>query len=146
MYQEQFTQEAGVYAAINPQTLNNSSATSGGIDMSLFKRAFFVVEIGTVTSTGSITAQLVESLNANLSGATNLAGNNTSQTGLSTSNKQVTFEARADQMTKRYLGLKLTEVNSQNVVVAVVALGVDAIHKPGSANNDGSVVGSNVVS
>ena len=146
MYQEQFTQETGVYAAINPQTLNNSNATSGGVDMSLFKRAFFVVEIGTVTSTGSITAQLVESANANLSSATNLAGNNTSQTGLTTSNKQATFEARADQMTKRYLGIKLTELNSQNVVVAAVALGVDSIHKPGSANNDASVVASNVVS
>jgi hypothetical protein len=146
MYQEQFTQETGVYAAISPQTLNNANVKSGGIDMSLFKRAFFVVEIGTVTSTGSITAQLVEDNNANLSAATNLAGSNTSQSGLSTSNKQATFEARADQMTKRYLGIKLTEVNSQNVVVAAVALGIDSIHKPGSANNDATVVASNVVS
>jgi hypothetical protein len=146
MYTEQITQRLGIYAAINPQTLNNSNATSGGVDMSLFHRALFIVEIGTVTGGGSITAQLVESVNANLSSATNLAGSNTSQSGLTTSNRQYTFEARADQMSKRYLGIKLTETGSQNVVVCAVAYGDEANHKPGNAVNDSSVATQNVVS
>ncbi len=146
MYTEQITQRLGIAAAINPQTLNNSNATTGGIDMSLFHRAFFVVEVGSVTGGGSITAQLVESNNANLSSPSNLAGSNVSLTGLTTSNKQYTFEVRADQMSKRYLGLKLTETGSQNVVVCAVAYGDECNHKPGKANNDSSVVTQNVVS
>ena len=145
MYTEQLTQRLGIAAAVNPQTLNNSNATAGGVDMSLFRRALAIVEIGTVTGGGSITAQLVESNSANMSGATNLGGSNTSLT-LTTSNKQYTLEARADQMTKRYLGVKLTETGSQNVVVCGIIFGDECAHKPGNANNDSSVVTQNVVS
>src|SRR5947207_10004510 len=113
MYTEQITQRLGIYAAINPQTLNNANATTGGVDMSLFRRAGFVLEVGAVTGGGAITAQLVESNNANMSGATNLGGSNTSLAGLNTANKQYTFEGRADQVSKRYLGLKVTETGSQ---------------------------------
>jgi hypothetical protein len=146
MYQEQFTQEAGLVAAVNPQTINNQSKLTTGVDMSLFKRAFFLAEIGAVTGGGSINLQLVEDTQQSLATATNLAGNNTSITGLTTANKQYSLEARADQMTKRYLGVKITETGSQNVTVAVVGFGVEAIHKPGNANNDASVVTQNVVS
>ena len=48
------------------------------------------------------------------------------------------------QMTKRYLGLKITETGSQNVNVCVVAIGMEGIHKPDNANNDASVVNQNV--
>jgi hypothetical protein len=145
MYTEQLTQRLGIYAAINPQTLNNSNATTGGVDMSVFHRAGFLLEIGAVTGGGAITAQLVESNNANMSGATNLGGSNTSLAGLNTASKQYTFEARADQMSKRYLGLKVTETGSQNVVMCAAAFGDEAGHKPGNAANDASVVTQQVV-
>jgi hypothetical protein len=145
MYTEQLTQEVGIAAAVNPQTLNNSNATSGAVDMQQFKRAFAIVEIGTVTSTGSITAQLVESVNANLSSPSNVVGSGATITGLNASNKQATLEVRADQMTKRYLGVKLTEVSSQNVVCCAAIFGVDAIHKPGNTFNDASVTNQSVV-
>jgi hypothetical protein len=145
---EQLTQALGVAAAVPPQTINNQSKTTGSVDMSLFKRAFFVVEFGAMTAGCSVALQLVEDTASNLGSATNLAGSNTSQSGLtnSSANKQITFEARADQLTKRYLGLKVTESGSQNVTVAVVALGGEAVHKPGNANNDSSVSTQNVVS
>jgi hypothetical protein len=146
MITEQLTQALGIYAAINPQTLNNSNSTSGGVDMGTFKRALFIVEIGTVTGGGSINVQLVESVNANLSSPSNLGGSNTSLTGLTTSNKQYTLEARADQMSKRYLGVKLTETGSQNVVVCAIAFGADSKQKPANGFNDSSVVTQNVVS
>jgi hypothetical protein len=145
MYTETLTQRLGIAIPVNPQTLNNSNATAGPVDMSLFRRALAIVEIGTVTGGGSITAQLVETNNSNMTGATNLGGSNTSQV-LTTSNKQYTFEARSDQMTKRYLGIKLTETGSQNVVVCAVLFGDECAHKPGNANNDSSVVTQNVVS
>jgi hypothetical protein len=146
MYTETLTQRLGIAAAVNPQTINNQSKLTGGVDMSLFHRALFVAEIGAVTGGGSITLQLVEDTQASLATATNLAGSNTSIAGLTTANKQYTLEARADQMTKRYLGLKVTETGSQNVTVTAVGLGDECNHKPGNANNDASVVTQNVVS
>jgi hypothetical protein len=114
--------------------------------MSVSRRAIFILEIGAVVGGGSINAQLVEDTQASLATATNLAGSNTSLTGLTTANKQYTFEARAGQMTKRYLGLKITETGVQNVNVCVVAIGMEGVHKPDNANNDASVVTQNVVS
>jgi hypothetical protein len=146
MYTETLTQRLGIAAPVNPQTINNTSKTTGSVDLSLFHRALFLVEIGAVTGGGSINLQLVEDTAANLGTATNLAGNNVSQTGLTTANKQYTFEVRADQITKRYVGLKITETGLQNVVVSVVGFGDECGHKPGNANNDASVVTQNVVS
>jgi hypothetical protein len=146
MYTETLTQRLGIGAPVSPQTINNTSKLAGGIDMSVFHRAIFVVEIGAVTAGGSINLQLVEDTAVGLGSNTNLGGSNTSITGLTTANKQYTLEARADQLTKRYLGLKITETGSQNVTVSVIALGDEAAHKPGNAQNDSSVVTQNVVS
>jgi hypothetical protein len=145
MYTEQVMQSAAIAAPIAPQTLNNSNASTGGIDMSNSKRAFFVVEVGAVAGGGSLTMQLIEDTAANLGTATNLAGNNVSLVTTS-ANKQFTFEARSDQMTKKYLGLKITETGSQNVVVCAIAMGMEGDRKPNNLNNDASVKTQNVVS
>ncbi len=146
MYTEQITQAMAIGPAVAPQVINNTNKTAGGVDMSVSRRAIFILEIGAVTGGGSINAQLVEDTQASMATATNLAGSNTSLTGLTTANKQYTFEARAGQMTKRYLGLKITETGVQNVNVCVVAIGMEGVHKPDNANNDASVVTQNVVS
>jgi hypothetical protein len=146
MYVEQITQALGFCTEIDPQTLNNSNKTTGGIDMAKFRRAMFVVAVGAVTGGGALTMQLVEDTQSSLATATNLAGNNTSQAGFNTANKLVTFEVRAGQMSKRYLGLKITETGSQNVIVCAIGFGAEAIEKPGNANNAASVNTQNVVS
>ena len=146
MFTEQLTQALGFCTEVDPQVINDTSKTAGGIDMSKFKRALFVVNVGAVVGGGSLNFQLVEDTQASLATATNLAGNNVSQTGFTTANKLVTFEVRADQMTKRYLGLKVTETGVQNVNVCVIGLGGEAIEKPGNANNAASVNTQNVVS
>jgi hypothetical protein len=144
MYTEQLTQEIGITAPVNPQTANNATLTTGGVDMQQFKRFFALVEVGAVPG-GAIALQLVEDVQSSLGTATNLAGANASITGLNTANKQYTLEARADQMTKRYLGLKITTSGGANIVLAAAAFGMDSIHKPGSTFNDTSVAQQNVV-
>ena len=146
MYTEQMTQALGFGTEVDPQVINNANKTTGSLDMSKFRRAFFIAAVGVVTGGGSLTFQLVESVNANLSSPSNLAGNNTSQSSYTTANSIVTFEVRAGQMSKRYLGLKVTETGSQNVNVCLIALGGEAIEKPGNANNAASVNTQNVVS
>jgi hypothetical protein len=146
MYQEQLTQALGIAAAISPQTLNSggtASATSGSLDGSKFKRFFAHVNIGSVTSGGALTAQLIESNNSNLSSSSNVT--NGVKTGLNASNKQHTLEVRADQLTKRYVGINITETGGHDIVVGCTFFGAEAENKPGNAANDSSVVNQVVV-
>jgi hypothetical protein len=139
MYTEQLTQELGIYTEIDPQILNNSNATAGGVDMTKFKRAFFIVQVGAITSGGKLNIVMQESANSNMSSPTSLAGNSVSATNYNTANSILTFEVRADLTTKQWQGIKVTEVGSQNTYVSVMAIGMDAIHKPGNAANVSAV-------
>src|SRR6266436_3642001 len=98
MLTEQLTQALALCTEVDPQVINNTNKTAGPIDMSKFRRALFVVNVGAVTGGGSLNFQLVEDTAANLGTATNLAGSNVSQAGFTTANKLVTFEVRSDQM------------------------------------------------
>src|SRR5205823_6284078 len=82
MYTEQITQSMAIGPAVPPQVINNTNKTAGGVDMSVSRRAIFILEIGAVAGGGSINAQLVDDTQASLATATNLAGSNTSLTGL----------------------------------------------------------------
>ncbi len=144
MYTEQITQRLAIGAGLDPQTVNNATVNSGSVDMQKSRRAFFILNIGTVTAGGSINAKLQES--SDNSTWSDLSGNNVSQTGLTTSNQKYTFEVRAGQLTKRYVRLQVTNTAAFNVVLGVVGFGDDGIHKPNNANNDASVATQNVVS
>jgi hypothetical protein len=147
---EQITQRLGIAAPVSNQTINSggtATVTTGSVDMQKFHRAFFLVEIGTVTAGGTVTLQLIESASANLSSPqAPQSVANTSLTGLNTSNKQYSFEIRADQLDAgyRYVGLQATETGGHNVAVTVVGFGDEANHKPGNANNDSSVASQSV--
>src|SRR5215472_4114257 len=126
MYMEQITQRLGLAAGIPPQTLNNNRLFTDAVDMSKFKRCFFILSIG--TNAGSISAWMQESAdnvnwtaNDTAGAFSGGAGGNTSQTGLVSANQITTFEARADNISsgKRYVRLEIKEVNSQNVQVCV---------------------------
>jgi hypothetical protein len=146
MMAEQITQRLGLAAPVSNVTLNNNAANTGGVDMGWFKRAFFLLETGTITAGGSLNCQLQEANNANFNDATNLAGNNVAINAINTNNAQYSWEVRADQLTKRYVRLQVTETAAHNSAVTVVAFGDEAGHKPGSAKNDTSVAAQNVVS
>jgi hypothetical protein len=155
MYNETITQRIALGAGIPPQTLNNARLSSDGVDLDLAKRAMFVLSIGSVTNGGSISAWLQESAdnstwtaNDTAGAFSNSGGNNVSQTGLTTSNKEYTFEVRADQLTtgKRYVRLQIKETGSQNVLVGVTCWTDEAANKPGNANNASAVTTQNVVS
>jgi hypothetical protein len=148
MYSEQITQRIGLPAPIHPQSISGQTVATGGVDMSVFHRALFVLDLGAVTASPSVNATLQEANQSNFADASNLAGNNVSQTGITAASKQVTFEARADQMTKRYLRLQVTETagGGNSVLVCVTAWGDEAGHKPGSLQNGNQMLTQNVVS
>ena len=144
MYTETITQRLALGNGIAPQVINNVILNTPGLDLSLARRAFFHVSVGAVVNGGSLTCTLQESTdNATW---TNLAGTNVSQAGLTQANKITTFEARADQLSKRYLRLAVQETGAQNVNVAVACWTDEAAHKPNSVANGANVATQNVVS
>jgi len=139
MFTEQLSQGLSIAATpIQPQTLNNTSASTGngGVDMQKFRRALFIVLTGSVTGGGSLSAKLQESTDGSTSW-TDISG--AALTAITASTKAATLELRADQMTKRYVRATLTETGSQNVVCACVALGGEAVEKPGNAQDVAAV-------
>jgi hypothetical protein len=147
MYTEQITQRLAISNGITPQILNNATLNSGSVDMSLSERALFVLTLGAVTSGGSINAALYESSdNSTFTALANGSGSGSAVavTGLTTAPKITTFEVRADQLTKRYVRLQITETGSENVYVAVTGFGDEGIHKPNNPNNGANVATQNV--
>jgi hypothetical protein len=139
MYTEQLTQGLSIAATpVSPQTLNNASQSTGngGVDMAKFRRALFLVTVGSVTAGGSLTAKLQESSDGS-SGWTDIASS--TLTAITASNKVATLEIRAGQLSKRYVRCTLTESGSQNVVCACLAFGGEAIDKPASAQDIAAV-------
>ena len=63
MYVEQLTQDLAFCTEIDPQVINNTTKNTGAINMAVSHRAMFVLNIGAVTSGGSITATLQMSAN-----------------------------------------------------------------------------------
>jgi hypothetical protein len=143
MYTEQLTQRLGIANGIPPQTINNTTVTTSGVDLSVFHRALFTLYIGAVTAGGSIAAKLQESTDN--STFTDLSGSNVSISGKTTSNNVETFEVRADQITKRYVRLSVTASGAQNVLVSATAVGDEAAHKPGNTQNGTQVDTQSVV-
>jgi hypothetical protein len=140
MFTERMSQGLSLAATpVQPQTLNNSNTSTGngGVDMQKFRRVLFIVLTGSVTSGGSLSVQLQQSADGATSW-TNITG--AALTAITASNKVATLEMRADQMTNRYVRALLTETGSQNVVCACVALGGEAVEKPGSAQDVSAVV------
>jgi hypothetical protein len=134
MWTEQLSQGLSIGAApVHPQTLNNSNQSSGGLDMSKFRRVLFIVNIGAVTNGGSVTAKLQESSD-NSSFSDVSSG---SATAVTSSSKVITLEMRSDQLSsgKRYVRVNVAETAGQNAVCACIPLGADAVQKPASAND-----------
>jgi hypothetical protein len=143
MYQEQLSQALSLGAAVNPASVAVGTADSGGIDLQKFKRATFVIAVGSVGAAGTVDAKLQESTDGVT--FTDLAGTNVSITQITASNKQATLEVRSDQITKRYVRCRST-VGVNAVLLCVVAIGGEANNKPGNKNDDASVAQRQVVS
>src|ERR1700687_5445050 len=106
MYTEQMSQ--GLSIAGNPihaQSLAAATPTgTGGVDMSKFRRALFILDVGSFGASATVDMKLQESPdNATW---TDLAGNGVAITqllSLGGNNRLATLEARAGQLTQRYL-------------------------------------------
>jgi len=150
MYTEQLTQRLGITAPAAPQTLTGTAtANSGSVDMSKFHRALFFFETGSFGGTSptlSAVLQIQESAD-NATWSNNAA---IPSATITTANSQATLEIRADQLGvgKRYVRLQAVCTvggTSPAIPIAIIGFGDEANHKPGSAQNDASVVSQTVI-
>jgi hypothetical protein len=114
--------------------------------MQRFRRALFVLDVGAFGASATVDMKLQESTD-NVT-FTDLAGNGVAITTLAAgggNNRLATLEARAGQLTKRYLRALVT-VGTAATQVCCLALGGEAIDKPGSVNDVAAVAQRSVVS
>jgi hypothetical protein len=135
MYTEQLSQ-ALAFAGNPVHSASQAVGTydTGSIDLSVYKRALFIVDVGNI-GTGTVDFKLQDS--ADNSSFADVAGGAITQ--ITTSSKVATIECRADQ-TRRYVRARLT-VGTAAVQAATFAIGGEAVHKPGGA---GAGVGGDV--
>jgi hypothetical protein len=150
MYTEQLTQRLGLAAPVSPQSLTaTTTVATGGVDMSKFHRALFLFQTGAFGGTSptlSAVLQIQES-------ADNATWSNNAiipSATVTTADSQATLEIRADQLGlgKRYVRLQAVCTvggTSPTIPIAAAGFGDEAAHKPGSAQNDASVVSQTVV-
>ncbi len=146
MYTEQLTQALSIQGKIDPAQQAVSTVTlSAGVDMQKFRRATFILDVGVFGASATVDMKLVEDTNSNLSTATDVAAD-TSLTNVAITqllaaggnNRLATLEIRADQVAKRYVGVKVT-VGTAATYLSVIGLGGEAVEKPGSLNDINAV-------
>lgn len=149
MYTEQLTQALSIAALpIHPQSVGVGSANTGGVDMQLFRRALFVLDVGAFGASATVDMKLQESAdNASFS---DLAGNSVSITQLTAgggNNRVVSIEVRAGQLSagKRYVRALVT-VGTAATTLTCIALGGVAVRKPGNLADVAAVTQRVVVS
>jgi hypothetical protein len=134
-----------VVAATPIHSQNAAVATyqTGGIDMQLFRRAMFVLDVGAFGAGGTVDMKLQSSPDnatwTDLAGGFSMA--QMTQAGAN-NNKISTIEVRAGQLpmpTGRYVRAFVT-VGIAATQLAVLPFGGEANHKPGSQKNDASVL------
>jgi hypothetical protein len=134
MYTAQLSQALSLAGTeIDPVSQGVGTVTSGGVDLSKFKRVLFVLQVGAVGGAGTVDAKLQQSA-AVSSGYADIANSNITQ--VTTANQIVTLEIRSDQLSagKRYARLSVT-VGGNAVLIAALVLGGEAVEKPASAND-----------
>lgn len=132
MFTEQLTQQLAIVDRLNLTNNDNTNTNSGGVDMSKFRRAMFIIY--NLGGTGTINGRLQASAQANFNAVTNITGSNLTATN--TANLVSTVEVRADQLPAgtRYVRLQLTG-SAAAVNFAMVALGGECSYKPANQYN-----------
>ena len=116
---------------------HNGTTNTGTIDMSLFHRAMFLGDVGTLGASATLDASLFQSDNSNGTGATNIASSSIAQ--ISAANSTWTQEINATQLTKRYVLCSTVNAIAASVY-GVYAIGVDPRNAPANTNDVSDVV------
>ena len=142
MNTEQASQGIAIPTTMVPPVSSTSTVKkTGGVDMKLYRRAMFICGVGAMTATGTVDVKLQESVDTTDGNYTDIGGGAVTQLlAAGGDNRIVTLEIDAEKLTagKRYVRAVITPATAASLLFGI-PLGVDAIQKPGSQNNDASV-------
>jgi hypothetical protein len=141
MYTEQLSQSLSIAAApIDPQSVAPGTIDTGGIDMSKFRRARFILHVGAFGTNATVDMKLQESNASDFSsGVTDVAG--AAITPLAAgggNNRLASIEVRAGQLSKRYVRARVT-VGTAATILQCLPLGSEAVHEPANVNDVAAV-------
>lgn len=149
MYTEQLSQALSIAAApIHPASIGVGTADTGGIDMSKFERAIFLLDVGVFGASATVDMKLQES--ADGSSYSDLPGSGAALSQLAAAggnNRLASLEARAGQLSpgKRYLRARVT-VGTAATQLACLPLASQADYQPASHHDISAVAQRSVVS
>lgn len=125
------------------QTLSNTTAVTGAVDMSKFSRANFIILIGQGGPAPVVRAWLGQTNNANGSGPVNFSNAAGSQKILTNitgaTNNLNTLECAGPELTARYVVCTVQESGAIQTNISVIAIGTEARNNPANINNSLSV-------
>jgi len=113
----------------------NGQTNTGTIDMSKFKRAMFLLQMG---NGATANAYLQQTANANGAGATNISG----ATLALISNEAGATEVRSDQLTLRYVKLNIT--TDAAGIISAMGFGCEPRFAPANAYDNASIASRTV--
>ncbi len=141
MNTEQASQGVAIPGAAIAPVSSSSTTKTGAVDMTKYRRALFLVAVGVFGSSATVDAKLQESVDTTDGNFTDVSGGAVTQLlAAGGNNRIVTLEIDAEKLTagKKFTRVAVTVGTAASLVTAI-PLGIDAVQKPGSQNNDTSV-------
>lgn len=141
------SERVAVCAVVAPIDGNGTTIKTGAVDMSKFREAMFILQLGVLNASGTITAIAIQESATTTDGdfaamspaktAANLDG--------ADDGKQVVMNVKAEELTpsKRYVRFVAT-VSAHSQLVAVLGLGMRPVYSP--ATDDDATTVDEVVS
>ena len=150
MFMESMKEAIAPIDVANMANTTSNFNTAVGIDMSKFKRALYVLQVGVMNTAATLDGRLQSSANANFNVVANITGTNLTQVAAANnSNVVITMEVRADQVTQQNAGHRYVRLNcvvaTSSINIAVIGYGCQPVHKPASQYLNTTIVTQQVV-
>lgn len=138
MYTEQLSQALSIAAApIHPVSVSPGTTDSGGIDMSRFLRATFLLNVGAFGASATVDMKLQESADGSSYADMAVSGSSITQlVAAGGNNRLATLEVRAGQLSpgKRFVRARVV-VGTAATILCCIPIGSPADYKPASQND-----------
>jgi hypothetical protein len=132
-------------AHINPQSATAGTYTSGWVDMDIWAKVLAVVNVGTISSNGTVAFKLEQATSSGGAGAKDITGKaivGLTQTPTDNSNSIAEINCRADELdianSFRFLRINVVTATAASLLSGTV-FGLDCKYGPAS-NNDDTIV------
>ncbi len=150
MFMESMKQQLAPIDVVNIGNTTANFNSAIGIDMSKFKRALFVLQLGVLNTAATLDARLQSSAFSSLNTVVNITGTNITQVlAASNSNTIVLMEVRSDQVAQQNAGHRYVRLNcvvgGSSINIGVIGFGCEPIQRPADQYVNTTIVIQEVV-